>query len=207
MAPDASSTWVAAVANSPSLSLNTSPKLSASTPSPNARRSRPTSNRGRSWGHLPSLRDDRGRGGADRADHRAGPSTPTPPDRPPTTTQRNTTMATDIDLTSFKALSFDCYGTLIDWEAGIAAVLAPWAREQRTRPDRRRAAARLRRQRGGRRAGHPCGALPGGARQRLPPDWRQARSPGQRGVGAAAGQLGTGLAGVPRLRGRPGPAG
>ncbi len=37
---------------------------------------------------------------------------------------------TDLDLTSFKALSFDCYGTLIDWEAGIAAVLAPWAREQ-----------------------------------------------------------------------------
>ncbi len=37
---------------------------------------------------------------------------------------------TDLDLTSFKALSFDCYGTLIDWEAGITAVLAPWAREQ-----------------------------------------------------------------------------
>ncbi|MEU4163132.1 HAD-IA family hydrolase [Actinoplanes sp. NPDC026670] len=35
-----------------------------------------------------------------------------------------------IDLTRFAALSFDCYGTLIDWEAGIAAVLAPWAREQ-----------------------------------------------------------------------------
>ena len=28
---------------------------------------------------------------------------------------------------SSEALSFDCYGTLIDWEAGIAAVLAPWA--------------------------------------------------------------------------------
>ena len=27
----------------------------------------------------------------------------------------------------FEALSFDCYGTLIDWEAGIAAVLVPWA--------------------------------------------------------------------------------
>ncbi|MGH3459506.1 hypothetical protein [Aeromicrobium sp.] len=40
-------------------------------------------------------------------------------------------MTTDLDLTSYKALSFDCYGTLIDWEAGIAAVLAPWAREQR----------------------------------------------------------------------------
>ena len=37
---------------------------------------------------------------------------------------------TDLDLTQFKALSFDCYGTLIDWEAGIAAVLAPWAHEQ-----------------------------------------------------------------------------
>ncbi|MGH2850592.1 MAG: haloacid dehalogenase type II [Solirubrobacteraceae bacterium] len=28
----------------------------------------------------------------------------------------------------FEALSFDCYGTLIDWETGIAAVLEPWAR-------------------------------------------------------------------------------
>ncbi|HET7350845.1 MAG TPA: HAD-IA family hydrolase [Marmoricola sp.] len=36
----------------------------------------------------------------------------------------------DVDLTTFKALSFDCYGTLIDWETGIAAVLAPWARGQ-----------------------------------------------------------------------------
>lgn len=35
---------------------------------------------------------------------------------------------TDLDLTTFRALSFDCYGTLIDWERGIAAVLSPWAR-------------------------------------------------------------------------------
>jgi putative hydrolase of the HAD superfamily len=35
-----------------------------------------------------------------------------------------------MDLASFQALSFDCYGTLIDWETGIVAVLAPWAREQ-----------------------------------------------------------------------------
>jgi 2-haloacid dehalogenase len=34
-----------------------------------------------------------------------------------------------VDLTAYKALSFDCYGTLIDWEAGIAAALVPWARE------------------------------------------------------------------------------
>jgi 2-haloacid dehalogenase len=39
-------------------------------------------------------------------------------------------MTNQLDLTTFKALSFDCYGTLIDWEAGIAAVLGPWAREQ-----------------------------------------------------------------------------
>ncbi|BBH69880.1 haloacid dehalogenase [Actinoplanes sp. OR16] len=35
-----------------------------------------------------------------------------------------------MDFTAFKAVSFDCYGTLIDWETGIAAVLAPWAAEQ-----------------------------------------------------------------------------
>lgn len=36
-----------------------------------------------------------------------------------------------MNLGDFDALSFDCYGTLIDWEAGIAAVLGPWAREHR----------------------------------------------------------------------------
>jgi len=39
-------------------------------------------------------------------------------------------VTTDLDLTEYQALSFDCYGTLIDWETGISAVLAPWAREQ-----------------------------------------------------------------------------
>jgi len=33
-----------------------------------------------------------------------------------------------VQLTDFEALSFDCYGTLIDWEAGLSAVLVPWAR-------------------------------------------------------------------------------
>jgi 2-haloacid dehalogenase len=32
-----------------------------------------------------------------------------------------------LKLAEFEALSFDCYGTLIDWEAGIANVLVPWA--------------------------------------------------------------------------------
>jgi 2-haloacid dehalogenase len=39
-------------------------------------------------------------------------------------------MTDELDLTSFAALSFDCYGTLIDWEAGISAVLGPWAQGQ-----------------------------------------------------------------------------
>lgn len=34
-----------------------------------------------------------------------------------------------MNLADYDALSFDCYGTLIDWETGIAAVLAPWAAE------------------------------------------------------------------------------
>jgi 2-haloacid dehalogenase len=29
-------------------------------------------------------------------------------------------------LRDFSALTFDCYGTLIDWETGILAALAPW---------------------------------------------------------------------------------
>ncbi len=33
-----------------------------------------------------------------------------------------------MKLTDFAALSFDCYGTLIDWEAGLSAVLVSWAR-------------------------------------------------------------------------------
>jgi 2-haloalkanoic acid dehalogenase type II len=31
------------------------------------------------------------------------------------------------DLTKFDTLTFDCYGTLIDWERGILAELRPWA--------------------------------------------------------------------------------
>ncbi|MCH8686126.1 haloacid dehalogenase type II [Pedomonas mirosovicensis] len=31
-----------------------------------------------------------------------------------------------IDWSQVRALSFDCYGTLIDWESGILQALAPW---------------------------------------------------------------------------------
>ncbi|MEO3798617.1 haloacid dehalogenase type II [Nonomuraea sp. B1E8] len=32
-----------------------------------------------------------------------------------------------MNFNDFDAISFDCYGTLIDWEAGIATVLRAWA--------------------------------------------------------------------------------
>jgi 2-haloacid dehalogenase len=34
-----------------------------------------------------------------------------------------------VELRDFQALSFDCYGTLIDWESGILASLEPWAKQ------------------------------------------------------------------------------
>src|SRR5271165_1901534 len=37
-------------------------------------------------------------------------------------------------LTDYEALSLDCYGTLIDWEAGISAILGPSAAPSRLRP-------------------------------------------------------------------------
>ncbi|MFB3047105.1 MAG: haloacid dehalogenase, partial [Acidiferrobacterales bacterium] len=30
-----------------------------------------------------------------------------------------------MKLTDFEALTFDCYGTLIDWESGMIAALTP----------------------------------------------------------------------------------
>ena len=35
-----------------------------------------------------------------------------------------------MEITDFEAISFDCYGTLIDWESGLAAVLRPWAKSR-----------------------------------------------------------------------------
>ena len=37
----------------------------------------------------------------------------------------NLATTTEIDCSAFDALTFDCYGTLIDWETGILAGL--WA--------------------------------------------------------------------------------
>ncbi|KAK4038379.1 Haloacid dehalogenase-like hydrolase-domain-containing protein [Parachaetomium inaequale] len=45
---------------------------------------------------------------------------PPPPPPPPTTPP-----PPPPDLTTFRALSFDCYGTLLDWESGLASDLHP----------------------------------------------------------------------------------
>lgn len=36
-----------------------------------------------------------------------------------------------MPLRDFGVLSFDCYGTLIDWENGLLAALAPWRRREK----------------------------------------------------------------------------
>ena len=36
-------------------------------------------------------------------------------------------------LSAFQVLTFDCYGTLIDWETGICRALGPWLEAQGVR--------------------------------------------------------------------------
>ena len=53
-------------------------------------------------------------------------------------TDRSTAATDDtaaLRLDDFSALTFDCYGTLIDWEAGILAALRPWAAAHRVEVD------------------------------------------------------------------------
>lgn len=66
-----------------------------------------------------------------------------------------------MELTDFAALSFDCYGTLIDWESGIAAVLGPWARSRGLDLDEEALLAAYSRQEARAEAGHPGELYPG----------------------------------------------
>jgi 2-haloacid dehalogenase len=50
-----------------------------------------------------------------------------PTDRPPCPPTRDDPIdGATMRLRDFSALTFDCYGTLIDWETGILAALRPW---------------------------------------------------------------------------------
>ena len=42
---------------------------------------------------------------------------------------RRTNPDARLRLGDFGALTFDCYGTLIDWEAGLLTQLRPWAKQ------------------------------------------------------------------------------
>lgn len=45
-----------------------------------------------------------------------------------------TSTSTSFDFSRFEALTFDCYGTLIDWERGLLAALRPFASRCATPP-------------------------------------------------------------------------
>jgi len=74
---------------------------------------------------------------------RATPPTPTDPlaDHPPPTRRPADPPAAaaidgaDMRIRDFSALTFDCYGTLIDWETGILAALRPWRSAHRVEAD------------------------------------------------------------------------
>jgi len=65
-----------------------------------------------------------------------------------------------VGLTDFDALSFDCYGTLIDWEAGIGAVLSRWARSRRLGLDEEALLAAYSRHEAAAEAGYPHDLYP-----------------------------------------------
>jgi 2-haloacid dehalogenase len=65
-----------------------------------------------------------------------------------------------VRLTDFDALSFDCYGTLIDWEAGIAAVLSRWARSRQLSLDEEALLAAFSQHEATVEAGHPQDLYP-----------------------------------------------
>ena len=89
-------------------------------------------------------------------------------------------------LTDFDALSFDCYGTLIDWEAGIAAVLSRWAASRRLDTGAEALLAAYSQQVAAAEAGHPR-PRPGAGRR------------GQRAGRQRARGLGARLAGLRRF--------
>jgi hypothetical protein len=64
------------------------------------------------------------------ADH--DPPTHTPTHRPAAAVAND---GENMRLTDFSALTFDCYGTLIDWETGILAALRPWTVAHRVEVD------------------------------------------------------------------------
>jgi 2-haloacid dehalogenase len=72
-----------------------------------------------------------------------------------------------VEITDFDAISFDCYGTLIDWEAGLTAVLGPWARSRGLALDDEALLAAYARHEERAEASHPREPYPGILRRSL----------------------------------------
>jgi len=63
-------------------------------------------------------------------------------------------------LTDFEALSFDCYGTLIDWETGLLAALEPLLARASPRPEADEALEAYAEAEGAAEAAHPADPYP-----------------------------------------------
>ena len=115
------------------------------------------------------------------------PITAGPPDRPrgrPRRGDRPPRGGRGIAMRRWDVVTFDCYGTLIDWERGIAGAFRAALVRRRRRPRSRARARRLPRA-GARRAGRALSPLPGRAdRDRA----ARGRAPGL-GAPGGAGEL------------------
>ena len=68
--------------------------------------------------------------------------------------------APELRLGDFSALTFDCYGTLIDWESGILAALRPWTAAHRVEVDDEELLAAFGRAESRRQAAQPTAPYP-----------------------------------------------
>src|SRR3981081_3176812 len=65
-----------------------------------------------------------------------------------------------MKLSDFKVLTFDCYGTLIDWESGLYAALQPLLGAMNTPPGREEALAQFAQQAVAQQAATPAMRYP-----------------------------------------------
>src|SRR5258708_37419445 len=106
-----------------------------------------------------------------------------------------------MKLTDFRVLTFDCYGTLIDWESGIHTALQPLLRKAGLTLSRDAVLETFAKHESAQEADTPdmvYSELLATVHGRLAKQWhdrKRAGSPAVRRLGAA-------LAGIPRLGGR-----
>ena len=105
---------------------------------------------------------------------------------------------TGLDYGRFEALTFDCYGTLIDWESGILAGLRPMLARGGIDASGRRAAGGLRGAGGGGR-GRPLPAVPGDPPRRAARAGRPSMASHRTRRRPSVRRFGRRLAGVPRF--------